>query len=93
MALSKSVVKKSVEGNQTNINIITFTLAITDTNGVGFTQDFSIEYRKGDNIASKTSEVISNMQSAIDNYKSCQAIFNSTGLNNAVNDISGGLNV
>ena len=91
MALTKQVTKKSVIMTQPKLYSIIFTLTITDTEGVGFTQDFVCEYHTGDNIANKTAKVIEEMQKAIDKYKSEQQIFKSTALDNAVNTIEGGI--
>ena len=91
MSLTAQVTKKSVTGNQPRINTIIFTLVLTDTAGAGFTQDYSCEYRQGDNVASKVAEIVEKMQISINSYKAQQLIFSSTALNNAVTSIAGSL--
>jgi hypothetical protein len=68
-------------------------LAITDTEGEGFTQDFSCEYRDGDTPAQKVGEIKDKMNEAITIYKRHQVILKSAALNNAVAAISGGLSL
>jgi len=91
MSLSAIVTKKSVSGTQPRINTITFTLVITDTAGVGFTQDFSCEFREGESIPMKVTEITEKMQQTILDYKKQMTIFNSAALNTAVTNIQGGL--
>ena len=88
--MTATVSKKSVRYTQEKLHSITFNLILTDTVEV-LNKDFSVEFRAGDNIATKISEVTSQMQTVIDRYKAEQVIFNSTALNNAVTSIQGGL--
>jgi len=91
MSLSAVVTKKSVTGNQTNINTITFSLVVKDGTVEVINQDFSCEYRKGDTAAGKVVEITNAMNKVIANYKACQVIFNSVALDNAVSAIQGGI--
>lgn len=91
MALTKTVTKKSVGSIQSNLHIIVFNLIVSDGASNVINQDFSCEYRTGENVSSKVSEIKEQMQKIIDNYKSSLVIFNSAQLDTAVNNISGGL--
>ena len=84
------VTKKSVKYPQSKLYIITFNLQVTD-GVVVIDQDFTCEYRTGENVASKVNEMKEKMQIAIDNYKLEKAVFNSVALDNAVTAIEGGL--
>lgn len=89
--LSIIITKKSVKYGQEKLHIITFNLSLLDNAVEVLNQDFSCEYRQGDNPAQKVIEIKERIQIAIDRYKAEQQIFNSTALNNAVNSISGGI--
>lgn len=91
MALSKSITKKSVRYGQEKLHIITFNLLVTDGATEVINQDFSCEYRQGENVSQKVAEITEKMQAAIDRYKAEQVIFNSAALDTAVNNISGGI--
>lgn len=91
MALSATVTKKSVKYAQSKLHHITFNLLVTDNSVEVINQDVSIEYRAGETPSAKVSEVISKMQTLIDNYKSEQVIFKAASLDTAVTNISGGL--
>jgi hypothetical protein len=91
MALTKTVTKKSVSGNQESINIITFNLSLKEDTIEVINKDFSVEWRKGENIADKVKDVTAQMQSEINSYKAQKVIFDSAALNNAVNSIQGEL--
>lgn len=86
------VIKKSVTNPQSKLFIITFNLQITD-GVVVINQDFSAEYRTGENVTSKVNEVKEKMQAVIDAYKASKVIFDSAALDTAVTSIQGGLNV
>jgi hypothetical protein len=91
MALTKTITKKSVKYGQEKLNIITFNLSLLDNAVEVLNQDFSVEFRLGDNVADKVAKVTELMQIAIDRYKAEQIIFNSTALNDAVTNISNGV--
>lgn len=91
MALSKTVTKISVTNPQSKLYIITLQLTITDTAGLGFTKQYSKEYRTGENVSTKTQAFINAMQDDIDSYKNSQAIYNNASLDTAVNNILGGI--
>ena len=91
MALTKTVTKKSVKYGQEKLHIITFNLSVLDGTTEIINQDFSCEYRSGDNPAQKVNEIKEQMQIAINRYKAEQVIFNSVALDTAVTAIQGGL--
>lgn len=86
------VTKKSVASPQSKLYIITFNLKVTDV-VVVIDQDFTCEYRTGENVANKVTEVTVKMQAVIDTYKASQAIFTNAQLDNAVTSIQGGLSL
>lgn len=91
--LTKIVTKKSVSLTQPKLYNIVINLTVTDTEGAGFNKDFNVEFHTGDSVSDKTAKVIEEMQKAINDYKAEQTILKSTALDNAVNTISGGLNL
>ena len=84
------VTKKSVKVPQSKLYIITFNLQVTDGTVV-IDQDFSCEFRPGENVADKVNGIKEQMQKAIDDYKLEKALFNNAQLNSAVTAINGGL--
>ena len=84
------VSKKSVKYPQAKLYIITFNFIVTDGVEV-INQDFTVEYRTGENVASKVNEVKEKMQKAIDDYKLEKALLNNVQLDNAITQIQGGL--
>jgi len=91
MALSKVITKKSVKQVMPKCYSITFNLIVEDTEGSGINQDFSVEYNTGENVATKTAQVIANMQLVIDAYKAEQALYKAVGLDTAVTTINAGV--
>lgn len=89
--LTATVTKKSVKYVQPKLHSITFNLSLLDDLVEVLNQDFSCEYRQGDSPSEKVNEIKEKMQIAIDNFKSEKVIFNSTALDTAVSNISGGL--
>jgi len=77
MALIATVSKKTVTNPQSKLVIITFNLVVNDGEVTVINQDFTCEFRTGDNVADKAS----------------QAIYASASLDSAVTAIQGGLNV
>ena len=86
------VSKKSVKYPQAKLYIITFNLVVTDGTEV-INQDFTCEYRTGENVASKVNEVKEKMQKVIDDYKLEKVVFSSVALDTAVTAIQGGLSL
>jgi hypothetical protein len=93
MALLATVTKKSVTTNQDKLYSITFNLLVTDGAAEVINQNVACEYRTGENVGSKVTEVKEKMQKLIDNYKAAQAIFNAAALDTAVTNIQGGLSL
>ena len=91
--LTAIVTKKSVKYVQKNLHSITFNLSLSEGGTEVLKQDFSCEYRAGENPAQKDSEIKEKIQEAIDRYKTEQQIFNSAALDNAVNNIAGGISL
>lgn len=92
--LSTTVNKKSVQSSFGEVAYnITLTLVLTDTVGSGFTKDFTCDYRAGQNVSMIVNKIISDMQGAINLYKSEQAIFNNATLDTAIITIKNALTV
>lgn len=91
MALAKTVTKKSVKYGQEKLHIITFNFVLTDNLVEVLNQDFSCEYRSGENPATKVAEITEKMQIAVNRYKAEVAIFNAVAMDTTVNSISGGI--
>ena len=88
--MTAQVSKKSVTNPQSKLFIITFNLKVTD-GVVVIDQDFSLEYRPGETIASKVNEMIGKMQVVLNMYKESQTIFTNPQLDSAVTAVQGGL--
>lgn len=84
------VTKKSVKVPQLKLYVITFNLQVTD-GSVVVDQDFTCEYRPGQNVSEIIEGIKDKMQVVIDNYKLEKALFNNAQLDNAVTAINGGL--
>jgi hypothetical protein len=91
MALSIEVTKGSVTTSQNKKYSITFHVVLTDTEGAGFTKDYSVEYRTGENVANKVSLVVSDIQNDVNRYTDSQTLLNSAGLTTAVTNIQNGI--
>ena len=91
MSLSAVVSVAGVSTVQPGISIITFNLVLSDTNGDGFTNSYSCEYRTGDTPAQKIAEIKAKMNSDIANYKISEGIRTATALASAVTSIQNGL--
>jgi len=89
--LSKTVSKVSVKLTQPKFYIITFNLKVSDGVVNVIDENFPVEYRTGEDVASKVAEVVEKMQLRIDTYKTEVALLANAALDNAVNTISGGL--
>lgn len=72
---------------------ITINLKLKDGAIELFSQDFSEDYKTGDNVANIGSKFQEKMQEAITKYKSEQAIFNAPAFNTAINNLQSSLTV
>lgn len=86
------VTKKSVKVPQLKLYIITFNLVVTDGTVV-IDQDFTCEFRPGENVSDKVNGIKEQMQKAIDNYKLEKALFNNAQLDSAIIALNGGLSL
>ena len=93
MALSATVTKKSVTTSQDKLYQIVLTLALTDTEGVGFTKDYSQDYRTGESVSTKVNLFINDMQIDINRYKDAKALSANATLATAITNIQSGLSL
>jgi hypothetical protein len=93
MALTALVTKKAVSKVMPKLWNITLTMVLTEDSTEVFQSDYSVYYRTGDNIASKENNLMAQMQTDIDKYKSEQNIFNNAQLDTVVTNINAGLEV
>ncbi len=91
MALSAVVTKKSITTTQDKLYQITLELVLTDTAGIGFTKDYSQDYRTGENVANKKALFLDQMQKDIDYYKAAQVLSGTAALATAITDIQNSL--
>jgi hypothetical protein len=91
MALSAAVTKKDITNTQTGLYHITLELNLTDSDGTGFINTYSQEYRTGENISAKKQLFISEMQTDIDRYKAAKTLSGAAGLATAITDIQNSL--
>ena len=93
MSLTATVTKKSVSRVASDKAIVTINLLIEDTEGPGFTKDYSLEKNNGEGVGHNSPLVKSAMQLDINNYKNEQTIFKSAALDTVITNIQGGLNL
>ena len=87
MALVATVTKSSVSKVMPKLWNIVLNMTLIDDGVEVINKDYSVRYRTGDHIPSKTDEFTSMMQYDIDKYKSEQVIYTAAALNTAVADI------
>ncbi len=91
MALIATITKKSVDLTQKDLYSITLNLVLEQDTIEVFNQNFTQRYRTGNLISGVTNKFIVQIQSAIDEYKAEQIIYNHTQLTTAINNIINGL--
>lgn len=93
MALSATVSKVSVTTSQESLYSIVLKLVLADTAGEGFTKEYSVHYRTGDNVVDKQKEFKDQMNKDIANYKSGQSVYNAAALNTVVSGLQSSLTI
>ncbi len=91
MALVITVTKKSVTRQIPKLYSITLNLTCTDAGITVINQDFSQNYRTGNNIATIVNKFLPIMQEVIDNYKAEQQIFTAAQLDTVIVTLKGNL--
>lgn len=84
-----TITKKSVKrAGMEKLFYITVNLSVKEGETEVINKDFTFEYRPGDNVTLKYSEVLKEMQNEINIYKSEQEIFNSVKLDTLASTLS-----
>lgn len=91
MALTIQVSKVSAPESMLGLWNPTINLKIFDNEVEVLNQDFSVKYRKGEDINIKQQEFLTLMQSAIDKYKGEQQIFNHAKMDSLVTFLNNNL--
>ncbi len=91
MALTLTVEKRSVTETMDKMWSIVLNLSILDGTEAVIDKDFTLKYRSGQDVEEKVKALLKEMQEAIDDYKSEQAIFNHTKLDTAVTYLNNNL--
>jgi hypothetical protein len=91
MALSGTVTKKSVTKSLDKLYHITVNFSLKDGTTEVLNRDYSIEYRTGDTVSSKQTELLRQIQSDVDNYKAEQAIFAASQFTTVVTNLNNGI--
>ena len=91
MALTKIVTPISVKQQMDKLWNATLNLKILDDAVEVYSQDFSVRYREGEDIANKESKFQIKMQKAIDDYKGEQVIFTHAKMDTMVTNLNNNL--
>ena len=91
MALTTTITKKSVSLSMSKMWMITMNMSLKDGVVEVLNKDYSIKYKTGDSVSSKTVTFIELMQADINKYKSEQLIYNNIQLDTAVINVQAGL--
>ena len=91
MALTTTVTKKSVSLSQPKMWMITLNMSLKDNAVEVLNKDYSVKYKTGDSVPSKTVTFIELMQADINGYKSEQLIYNNIQLDTVVTNVQAGL--
>ena len=91
MVLTVTVTKKSVSLVMDKMWNVTLNMSLKDDLVEVLNRDYSIRYRTGDSIATKTAKFIELMQTDINKYKSEQQIYTASALDTAVTNVQNGL--
>ncbi|KKM65970.1 hypothetical protein LCGC14_1485890 [marine sediment metagenome] len=91
MVLTLTVEKRSVTETMDKMWSIVLNLSALDGTEVVINKDFTLKYRSGQDVEEKVKALLTEMQEAIDDYKSEQAIFNHTKLDTAVTYLNNNL--
>lgn len=89
--LVATVTKGPVSLVQPKFYSVAFHLVLQDDGVTVIDQDFFVDFRTGDTIATKTAEIIEEMQAEINKYKAEQVIYDSAAFANAVTTVQNGL--
>ena len=87
------VTKVSVNKRQEKLFSIVLNMKLMDGETELLSKDFSENYRTGNNVSDIVAKLQVDMQAAIDNYSSEQAIFNHAQMDTAVTILQGNLEV
>jgi hypothetical protein len=93
MALTVTVTKKSVTLRQQSLYSISVNMKMLDGAVEVINRDYSVEYRTGDSVPAKETELMTKMQGDIDKYKAEQLIFTDAGFTTVVSNLQSGLTV
>ena len=87
MTLTATVTKKGVTYMMPNMWSVSINVVLTDGSIEVWDRDYSVRYRAGDDIETKTVKLIEMAQADIDKYKSEQMIFNAPALDTVVANV------
>lgn len=93
MALTVEVTKQSVTRSPPGQWAIGWNLVIKDDAVEVFSQDFTQDYKKGDDVSRVETGFIEQMQGAINKYKKEQLILNDAAMDTAVTNVLAALEV
>ena len=87
MALTATVAKKSVTYMMPNMWAVSINVVLSDGGSEVWDRDYSVRYRAGDDIETKTVKLIEMAQADIDKYKSEQMVFNAPAFDDVVTNV------
>lgn len=88
MTLEATVTKKSASKDSTGIYTVSMNLILTDDTVEVINQDFAQVHNSANNISVARDEIMTKMQTAIDEYKENKAVYDSVIFTNAVTYIN-----